>query len=480
MIRPPLPFLLLACWATAGCYLHDEDTSPPEDTAPEYVPCLPVMGVSGEATITPEGPATVAYEFQGWASIVTVDEKSPIPFASERLLARGACGTVGILARDPSDDELPLLYVDVTQPKPVPEIVAESESALEEAALFYDEDCAPVVIRLNAPDGFLEQVRDPKGTWPEPTELDVTAGIGGPPTTLGSVEAWTDADGNMHLAAVATLGANPRIVHGVRAPAAGASWTFEGFEAPPITDIATYRTDANGGLHAVYTITEYPCSPCDVGLYYGYLPLGGVWTETLVEPSVWASPGDEYAYDVSLVVTSTGLPIFAATWLERARTGALSRTQLRVYSVRESTGEWCYETVARESDTYQGGRGTAFTGVHPNLVLDATDRPHIVFSDTSLWYDDEARANAIDGQIRYAVRTGDRWTVTTLYAQQGQSESLERLHGLEAPMLAPSADGTHVVVGGVARTWETDSIYNDTPKNVTFQATVVQADVTQP
>ncbi len=480
MTRPMLSALCTALFVLAGCYPDDTGTEDTQDTSPDLGPCLPVHGASGTATVTPAGAPGVAFESTGWASIVTVDEESPFPFEAKHLLARGACGTVGVLVRDPSERPAPLMYVDASQAKPVPEMVAEEAGPLEDAALFFDTDCTPVVIRLDAPDGFLEQVRGGDGTWPEPTELNPSAGIGGPPTTLAATEAWTDAEGNMHLVARATLGVTPKVVHGIRAPAPGASWTFEGFDAAPATDFVTYRADPNGGLHAAYTTTEIPCDPCDLGIYYGYLPPGGLWTETLVEPSIWNDPDDMYALDATLAVTSEGLPILAATWLERARTGATLRTELRLYSIRQSTQAWCSESVATEADTYQGERGTAFTGVNPNLVLDATDRPHVVFSDTALWYDDKARANSLAGQIRYAVRTGDGWTLATLLSQQGQTDSPDLLYGLEAPMIATSADGGTVVVGGSVRAWETTSIYNSTPKNVTFQATVVQAGVVQP
>jgi hypothetical protein len=310
--------------------------------------------------------------------------------------------------------------------------------------------------------------------------LDPTSGLGGPPTTLTSLEAWASADGTMHIVAKATLGPNPKVVHGYRPSLHGGSWTFEGFEAAPAIDFARYRVDGSGGLHAVYTATETPCDPCDLGVYYGYLPPGGLWTEALVEPSVWNDPDDQYATDATLAVTSSGLPIIAATWIERAMTGAIAHTELRLYTIRDSTQEWCSESVATASDTYQGERGTAFTGVNPNLVLDASDRPHVVFSDTALWYDDKARANSISGQIRYAVRTGEGWSLATLLSQQGQTESPDTLYGLEAPMVAASADGSTVDVAGAVRAWETNSIYNSTPKNVTFQAAVVQAGVALP
>ena len=56
-------------------------------------------------------------------------------------------------------------------------------------------------------------------------------------------------------------------------------------------------------------------------------------------------------------------------------------------------------------------------------------------------------------------------------------DSPKPLHAFDAPRIAPSPTGDEVHVAGVARVWETDSIYNPNDVPVTIEALVLRAKV---
>ncbi|MBI5488229.1 MAG: hypothetical protein HY905_12925 [Deltaproteobacteria bacterium] len=266
-------------------------------------------------------------------------------------------------------------------------------------------------------------------------------------------------------------------MHARRPASAGSAWTFAGLPALDAGEIQSWAAAADGSVHAAFKNTEYPCDPCNMDLYYGRVDAGGTWTTETVQAGRWGDPNDEFATNAALVVDAAGAPWIAATFQTRVVTGSLIGSELRFYGKRG--GEWCFETVADQSDDYAGADGTAFTGETPQLALDGSGRFHIVFDDVSQWHDGTG-ANDVPGQVRYAVRTGTAWNLATLFEQPGQTESPRPLHAFDSPILAVSPDGADVRVAGVERIWDTDSIYNSTDMPVTLRLLAIAVDVALP
>ncbi len=454
----------------------------PSDTPRETVAgsCLPSNGSPGAATATP-GTAVVHATSTGTAQSLFFDPGSPMPDRPAGLLRRGPCGTVGLLfrGRSPQDATRCWMYADVTGAAGTPEVVDPSLAGTgSDTVLFFDGDCAPMAVLPSSSDGLIEYLRGTDGTWARRTTGSFQAVLGAMPTSVSLAGAHVDAGGRPNVVLLATAGGAPAGLHGVRDTAPGSAWTFARFDLPQAKEFQAFRVDGGGTAHALFTRTEYPCDPCDMDLYYGRLPPGGAWAVETVQDSKWGDPNDEYADDPWMEIDTRGEPIVAATYLVRVITGSLVSTQLRVYS--RTDGAWCHETVATASDGYAGSDGTAYTGAEPMLALDGQDRPHVVFADTAQWHDSNSYANAVQGQARHAVRTGDAWSVATLFRQDGQTVAARPLHGFGALQVAVSPDGAAVHVAGVDREWDTDSIYNPAAVPITYRVTVAPAAVALP
>jgi len=85
------------------------------------------------------------------------------------------------------------------------------------------------------------------------------------------------------------------------------------------------------------------------------------------------------------------------------------------------------------------------------------------------WHDAQGWANAAVGQVRYAVRTQDRWTVTTPLSQPGPTESPQPLVGVMVSRLALSPDGSAFHIVSTTSSRDTDSIYNDGEQPLTLE-----------
>lgn len=454
----------------------DPGTGQDPGTGP--VGCLAATGNPGSATISSAGTPAAILEETGTAQNQAEESFSPLPSTAAGFMARGPCGTVGLLARDHDGGKKGLVYVDITDTPGTPETVdGELSFQQHRASLVFDQDCAPLALIATDGDGYIEYARG--GTdWTKKVVGGVADALGEDPSWVTHRDAWTAQDGTLHVLADAKVSDVSKVVHGNRPAAAGSAWTFQAFEPPSAVDVFKYRVATDGTAHVLYGKTEFPCDPCDMGLYYGRMAPGGAWTEELVQDSKWGEPDDEFARDPSMVLDGSGEPVVAATFQTRVITGSLKSSALRVYG--RDGGAWCHEVVATQVDGYQGQDGTAFTGAQPHLALDDTGRPHVVFSDVSAWHDGNGWSNTVTGQVRYAIRTGSTWTVATLFKQPGRTDSPNPLNGFDGPRVLPSPGGTGVHVAGVERVWETDSIYNDQPVPLTLRATVLRADITLP
>ncbi|HPV04347.1 MAG TPA: hypothetical protein PLC24_07260 [Myxococcota bacterium] len=410
---------------------------------------------------------------------------SPIPPEQVGTMARGTgdCGTVGILLMSPagSGGELTrLMYQDITNimgagPTALPELVIDGLSPpINNASLFFAANCMATVMRPTNT-GYMQYDRSEGGIW---AGRMVKVAGNEIVTDITTLAAWQQPDGTMKLIARAQVGSVTRGLIGTRTIEPYSTWNFTRFDLPSVTDLFSIKEAPDGTIHAVYSKTSIPCDPCDMGLYHGTLPMDGQWSEDLIQESKWGDPNDEYATDAALAIDSNGHPLIAATYFVRAITGSIKSAQLRLYGSGQSG--WCNETVVTEVDGYAGSDGTKMTGISPSIFMDTSDRPHVVFMDKAQWHDGNNWANAIDGQIRYAVRNGRKWTVRTLLTQDGQTISPSPLIGALPPSLAISPDGTSIHAATATFEWDTDSIYLQQETDITFKATAIQAESTLP
>lgn len=449
-----------------------------KDPGSEPQGCLQATGNPGAAAISIEGTPAAVLEESGTAQNQVEESFSPLPSSATGFLGRGPCGTVGLLLRNDEGGKKDLVYVDVTGAPAAPETVdTETNIPQHRASLLFDKECTPLVVRATQEDGYIEYARGAT-LWTKKVVGGLADLPGGNPTSVMHRDAWTALDGTLHVLADVKVADTGKVAHGSRPADAAGSWTFEAFAPPADVDVDGYRVAADGTAHVLYGKTDFPCDPCDMGLYYGRLDPGGAWTEELVQDSKWGEPDDEFAQDPSLVLDGSDEPVVAAAYVTRAITGSLKSSELRIYG--RDGGAWCHETVATQVDGYQGQDGTGITGAQPHLALDGTGRPHVVFSDIAAWHDGNGWSNTVKGQVRYAVRSGTTWTVATLFTQPGRTDNPKPLHGFDHPFVSPSADGTGVLAAGVERIWDTDSIYNDQPVPLTLRAIVLRADVTLP
>jgi len=476
---------------TTGVDLVGVDTAGRDTTVVESG-CLPAAGTPGNATVT-AGAAQTFATVETTAMNQMDNMSSPLPYIRMGALALGTgeCATAGLLylASDPESGSMKkLMYQDVTTvglraATPEPELVIDAISpATHNLTLFYAAACMPIAMRPTST-GYMQFERSAEACGKGQT---VALDLDGTVSAVTGMGGWQERDGTMVVIARANLDGTPTGIIGRRTIKPSSSWEFETFDMPATyTDLYSLRVAADGTVHALYTKTQYPCDgDCDLDLYYGRKADGGSWVEETVQESKWAgvdnATQDEYSADPTMVVDSRGEPVVAANFLTRAVTGSIKSSELRVYG--RDNGEWCRETVATVVDEYQGKDGSDMTGAMPFVTLDGVGRIHVVFQDMAQWHDSNNYANAVNGQIRYAVRAGKKWTLKTLVTQEGEGTGAAAapLYGMLPTTLAVSDDGQTVYAAGASFEWDTNSIYLSDYVPITFNATVVRADVDLP
>ncbi len=467
-------YILLALVWTAGCggnTAGDGGGATPSST------CLQSTG-GGVAVVAVTGAPQEIAVTTGLAMNTTDEQGSPITGRLNPPLAVGLCGTAGLifLAEHGGDDEL--FYVDVTAAGETPELVDPDVSWSDaEAALLFDAACVPHVVGSTFDDTLVDYTRSDDGTWAT-TIVAADAALGGAPDWVHFHHADLSGDGSMRILGTAKVAGVETPFIASRGP--GGAWAITTYPThPEVEEILAWAPANDGSIHAVYQKPNiYPCDPdpCDMNLYWGRVIPGGVWDEAQVSGTVWEDPDDRFTNQPDITVSPAGDPVIVGRWQRRAVTGSLEETELRVYAPA-AEGEWCYETVVTEPDGYGGGDGQKYTGEMPQVALDSAGRIHVAFHDLTEWHDSNNYANGIQGQLRYAIHDGKNWTVTTLLEQPGQNESPSPLHGFARGMVAPTSDGGKVFFTGVQRTWETDSIYNNSGKPITFTAQVFRTTV---
>ncbi len=482
---PVLGLLIALSWFGPGCGDEGEvsgtvggdgDATTQADGTSPGGGCVPVgegaAGTVSGVTRSPlaSGNADVQGSLDDWGSA--------LPGGSGGLAAASSCGTFGVLYRMVGDGgDSSVAYRHITKTVGDPEILPGLSASMKiPATLMFDANCRAAVATASAQDGYLFYARSEQGEWTVETTIGTEEIFGDLAEPFQHRWGTVEADGTMVVVGTGASKGTPNVVVGRLSPAEGQAWKFRTFPAPSGGMGGTIVSGPDEALHALYTKTSYPCDPCDLGLYYGRLgddgPSGSAtWSEELVQKSQWGDPDDRFATNPSLAVAPDGRPVVAASYQTRVITGSLKSSELRVYA--RTNGKWCYETVATTPDGYQGGDGAKYTGALPYLTYDMQGRPHVLFTDMSQWHDGNGWSNGINGQLRHAVRSDDGWKLATLLSQKGQSASNRPLEGFGAPSLAVSPDGSAAVAVGEERIWDTDSIYNDQPRPMQYNAVVL-------
>lgn len=438
------------------------------DSEPE-AKCLPPSGTDRTVPVTPDAEPIVVTMLASEAMnplFLPGDPSAEPPF---HTLETASCGQAALIwYAATSERSGAVMYQEFAPVMQDAEVVEGADPGRWlRASLFLDDACDPIVM-LPEPDGYAEFKRAPGDGW---TRTQHPALVDGGAATLAPVTAWTAPDGSMNVLGVIRLADISRGWFGRRSRAPGSAWDWSFFDLPSAPEVSVLRVGPDGTVHALYTRTEYPCDPCNLDLYYGRLERGGAWTEEVVQASRWGAPDDAFATMARLALDASGEPLVAAAWQQRAVTGSLKSSELRLYG--RGAGTWCFETIADEVDGYRGGDGARMTGADPNLVVDELGRIHVVFQDLAQWHDGQGWSNGVSGQVRHAVRSGRTWTRTTLFPQKGQSEQARPLEGFLRAQVAVAWDGSRVWAAGTAFTWDTDSVYNQEEKALTLRGIVV-------
>ncbi len=215
--------------------------------------------------------------------------------------------------------------------------------------------------------------------------------------------------------------------------------------------------DPNGYAHVVFG-EQHKFSPTDphaMGvLHYATNRLSAGWVrEVALEPE---STTDDAGWYPSVAVNRAGVPVVASTYVARVPTHSVRYARL-CYSVRVGAGLWETTVVADQGDGYFGTDGRHYTGALPHLELDRDDTPHIVFSDIASSHNPQNVLST--GQIRYAVRRGSTWDLSTIYRQpspQGFYQGVE----MAGQCLFLSEDGEKIQVVGQELSSTAENVYS--------------------
>jgi hypothetical protein len=215
--------------------------------------------------------------------------------------------------------------------------------------------------------------------------------------------------------------------------------------------------DDNGYAHVVFG-EQYkfdPTNPHAVGvLHYATNRSSSGWVREVALSSETTT--DDAGWYPSIAVNRAGVPVVASTYVARVETHSVRYAHL-CYSVRVAEGRWETTVVADEGDGYYGTDGRHYTGALPHLELDQNDTPHIVFSDIASSHNPQNVLST--GQIRYAVRRGTTWDVSTVYRQpspQGFYKGLE----MAGQCLVLSEDGQSLQVVGQELSTSAENVYS--------------------
>ena len=337
-------------------------------------------------------------------------------------------------------------------------------SSVDYPSVAYDNACIPHV--------FIEQSSTryhcwrENGVWMEEVLVfDLTPFFDGEPgTSLSLIQGLRGLDGNIHLLFTARKASGQPTMLFQATSVNGWGWSLRNCGEYrtalasgnfALEEIYNYAVDHSGNLHLGFGSSEPWGDPNNLPRQrLNWANFSGAWySEVVIQgPNVDNKPST----DGFLALDGNASPHMLGTYTRHATTGSMQSSTLYYYR-RTGTNSWAQQTVAAQSDNYNGGDGTAYTGIYPQLFFDGHNRPHVTFSDFSSWHwrciEDMPSISCNDtirGQLRYAY-TDDSgaWRLTTLYHQLGQSASPNPLNMFEGSTLAVSPGGRWVHAFGM-------------------------------
>ncbi|MCB2155366.1 hypothetical protein KQI84_10805 [bacterium] len=404
-------------------------------------------------------------------------------------------GTVGIVQKNVwtgTKVEVLMHEIDVWGNWVMTPVKQFSTSSVDYPMLAYD--------NANYPHVFVEQgstwyqMWRINGVWSEQElDFDLTPIYGGPPDRFGSLMAAIHGlDGKVHVFFTARqTSSSPYELFQASA------WDSYSWEIRNLGDYRSALTNGEFTLDTVFTIivnhNGEPVLAFSSSEPWGdpnNLPRerlnwavfnGSSWYSEVVEqgPNVDNKP----AWDGCIAVDSNNTPHVLGTYTTHATTGSMQSMRL-VYYRRTGTNSWAKETIVTHSDNYNGGDGTDYSGMYPDIWIDGTNRPHVVFADLSSWHwhciEDMPEINCNDtepGQLRYAYRDdGGTWRITKLFSQDGQSVSSNPLNMFKGHTVAVSPSGKTVHAFGMEHIHHSNTYPYDQDAPRDFQLIYFQAE----
>lgn len=467
----PIPWMLLLAVAALGCGDEPGAAQPPGGCG---------FADTGAGTVTVSAGTAVVLDSLSAKAQNTPAHDTNGQTGGRGTLRFGACGSVGVLlwTTAASGGERDLVFADPTAGGTPELVLAAVSRSARTAVLFYDADCAPLVIIGSRKEGLLGYTRAKPGPWTRTTLVsaaDLEKAMGGALSSYYHLDAQQEPGGPMTLLFSATVGGKQVIGAATRAAKAGSAFTVSAYPRPESTDLMDLALATDGTMHAVYRNTKYPCDPCNVDFWHATIASGATsWTAEVVQKGVWGDPDDAFVEAASVALDANGTPHIAAHFTRRVVTGSYKGTELRHY--RKVGGSWCGEAIVTANAGYAGKDGSRFTGADPEALIDAGGRLHVLFRDQSVWHDSNGQ-NEMRGHVRHAVRCGSAWQVTTLLAQQGQTQAANPLEGTTLPLVVVSKDGKTLVMATTKVSWKTDSIHNTDERDATYAAVGLKATV---
>jgi hypothetical protein len=337
------------------------------------------------------------------------------------------------------------------------EIVA-TGTRMEKSVLLYDADSRPhiFVARSNDLHQVVEHYSRPAASWVRDTLMDFR-GEGG--RFIYELSAARGPDGSFHLLVLKTrsdvdsddfqlawLDAN--LYHLTNASGTWRRELIRHYDMAYTYDFAIktscrqdIQVDADGFVHVVYSQqingTDDPSR-----LWYA-TNRSGTWTSEIALDFA-AGSRDDAGWFPSLCLDRHGTPHVACAYVARYYTYSVRYATLLLLT-RTGAGVWQQSVIADRDDGYYGNDGRVFTGALSHLVFDASDTPHIAFSDIASSHWGYNRLNV--GNIRYGVFRDGAWDLRTIHRQPLPTgfRNATEMYGL-CLLLSPST-GTVRVIG---------------------------------
>jgi len=404
-----------------------------------------------------------------WATDTLQAQSAPIVFyyglnnshsnSWVQMSDNGIVGVVYFPHFEGSPDEGTLLYKVIYPDGSTSTDSVTTGTRLEKCVLLYDLLNQPHVFVASSEDSaqvINDYHRDVSGQWQSETVADFTIQGG---KFIYELSADKGPDGSFHLLALKTrsnpdsddywfawLGSN--LYHLTNMTGAweqdwvyhwDMSYTYETYvKSSRRQDI---EVDSDGDVHVVFG-EQISGSNDPSRLRYATNKTGSWVVETAF--SYYWGTKDDAGWFPSLALDNNDVPYVSCMYINRVPTRSARWANLFLLR-RLGAGDWQYEIVADHDDGYHGTDGRTYTGGLSYLLFDGNNVPHIAFCDIASSHDAYNYLNV--GNVRYAVRQGATWDISTIYRQPLPTARHNATEMQALCLTASDATGTVRVVG---------------------------------